>query len=403
MNVLIIAQYFPPDIGGSSTRAFNVAKGLKKQGYTIKVVTAFPHYPHGKISPHYKGRALIFELRDDIEITRVWIPSLPHNSLINRIILHICFIFTSLLALPFEGSVDVIFAANPNLFSFFPALIYGFVKRKPIIRNVDDLWPEVFYDMNLVKSNILKKLLDFMAWLSYTLPLAITPISSSYKQRIIKKYKVKNEKIKVIEVGVDTLFFSKTIFSKKKKNFIVMYSGILGPAYDFKNVLTAAKLLSNYKEIKFYIRGIGEYEHYIRKIIDEFSLKNVYLDTNIVPKLKLIEILNLADVFLLPMKEIEAAEEGLPTKIFEYQALGKAIICCSRGEPAKYLNFTQSGLVVQPGDPKALASTILGVFKDNKLRKTLGMNGKNYVSKNFTVEKIGERFNYLFSSIGIIS
>ena len=401
MKILIIAQYFPPDIGGSSTRAFNVAKGLVKLGNTVDVVTAFPHYPHGKIPSRYKSKALIFEEMDGIGINRVWIPSLPHNSLVNRVILHLCFMLSSLFALPFEGRVDVVFAANPNLFSFFPALVYSFVKRKPIVRNVDDLWPEVFYDMNLVKSNMLKKLLDFIARLSYSVPIAITPISPGYKRRIAEKYRVRLKKISVIEVGVNTSIYSKTN-TGKKEGFIVMYSGVLGPAYDFKNILIAAKLLKNHKEIKFFIRGVGECEQEIRDMIFKLELGNVFLDTNIVSKIKLVEILNLADVFILPMKEIEATEEGLPTKIFEYQALGKPLICCSQGEPAKYVNSTRSGLVVSPGDPETLANAISTLFEDRKLSRDLGLNGQKYVRENLTVEKIGERFYNVLSSIGAI-
>ena len=65
----------------------------------------------------------------------------------------------SLFALPFIGKTDVIWAANPNLFSFFPALLYGLTKRKPIARNVDDLWPEVFYELGIVRSKIMRMIL----------------------------------------------------------------------------------------------------------------------------------------------------------------------------------------------------------------------------------------------------
>lgn len=402
MNVLIIAQYFPPDIGGASTRAFNVAKGLRMKGCAVKVVTAFPHYPQGRIPSRYKGKALMFEEMDDIETIRVWIPSLPHRSIVNRVILHLCFIFSSLFALPFVGRRDVVFAANPNLFSFFSALVYSLVKRTPIIRNVDDLWPEVFYDMNLVKSKIIKKLLDFMAWLSYSVPVAITPISPGYKRRIVEKYGVREEKSRVIEVGVDTSIFSKSILDKRD-DFIVMYSGILGPAYDFRNMLMAAKILSDYKNIRFLIRGVGECENDLRQMIDEFSLENVFLNTSLVSKSKLVEILNLAEIFLLPMKDIKAANEGLPTKIFEYQAIGKPVICCSRGEPARYIRSTRSGVVIDPGDPKALAVVILKLCKDEGLNRELGANGQKYIRENLSVEKIGERVYNVFVSCGIVS
>ncbi len=397
MNVLIIAQYFPPDMGGASTRAFNVAEGLVRLGCSVNVITAFPHYPEGNIPEYYRGKALTFEKNGNIQVSRVWIPPLAHNRVLNRIVLHLCFLFSSLFLLPFKRKFDVIWAANPNLFSFFSALVYSFVNGKPIVRNVDDLWPEAFYDMNLVKSHILKKLLDFMAWLSYSLPVAITPISPGYKRRIVEKYGIKKEKIRVVEVGVDTSIFKS--ISNKKDDFIVMYSGILGPAYDFRNALMAAKLLSNHKELKFIIRGIGECKYDIKKMIEEFSLENVCLDTNLISKSKLVKILNLADACLLPMKEIKAADEGLPTKIFEYQAMGKPVVCCSSGESAQYIKSTRSGVVINPGNPKALADAIFRLYRNKEFTRELGMNGRKYVCENLSVEKIGERLYKIFSSL----
>jgi len=113
-----------------------------------------------------------------------------------------------------------------------------------------------------------------------------------------------------------------------------------------------------------------------------------------------VKLLDSADVFLLPMKDIKAADEGLPTKIFEYQALGKPIICCSRGESAKYVKETDSGLIINPEDAKALADAILYLYNDSELSMKLGANGKKYVNKHLTIEKIGERmYDSMFSVI----
>lgn len=398
MKVLIIAQYFPPDMGGASTRAFNVSKGLIKLGCTVKVVTAFPHYPHGRIPSSYKGKAFMFEKSDNIEIIRIWIPSLPHKGIVNRIFLHLCFMFFSLFMIPFERDIDIIFASNPNLFSFFSALLYSFVYRKPIVRNVDDLWPEVFYGLGIVKSSVIRKLLDLLALSSYLIPIAITPISPGYKSKIIEKYKIREEKIITIEVGVDVALFSKSV-EEKKSGFIVLYSGIFGSGYDFETVLRAAKLLSNNRMMQFIIRGMGEFEYKIKDMIDRFNLKNVLFSTDLVSKSMLVKILNSADVFLLPMSGLKASEQGLPTKIFEYQALGKPIICCSSGEPAKYITNTKSGLVVKIGDYKALSNAILKLHDEKETASKLGANGWKYVHENLTVEKIGERMFNLFQNI----
>jgi len=108
-------------LGGSSARAFNAAIGLRKRGCDVKVVAAFPHYPHGKVSSIYRRKALKLKEIRGIKLIRVWIPALPHNSVVNRIVLHFSFIMLSLFVMPFVGGIDLIWAANPKLFSFFLA------------------------------------------------------------------------------------------------------------------------------------------------------------------------------------------------------------------------------------------------------------------------------------------
>jgi glycosyltransferase involved in cell wall biosynthesis len=395
MKVLVLAQYFPPDMGGASTRVSNVVKGLLAKDCDVTVVAAFPHYPHGKVPMRYKHKLIVPEKFGRVKVLRVWIPSLPHSNVVNRSILHISFIISSLFALPFVGGFDVIWAASPNFYGFYSALLYRFVKRSPIVRNVDDLWPEVFYELGFARSKAMRWMLDFLTWLSYAVPAVITPISAAYKRRIIEKYKVRAEKIHVVEVGVERV---KPLNGDKnaKNRFLVMYSGVLGLGYDFDTVLKAASLLTKYKGIVFMIRGVGELASRIQKHIEELNLANAVLDTHFLPKAKLSDLLRSADVFLLPMSPASFVDEGLPTKVFEYQAYGKPIVCSSEGESARYIEASKSGLVVKPGDPEVFAQAVLKLYKDRKLARELGRNGWNYVSENLTSEKIGKRMYEVF-------
>ena len=61
MNVLIIAQYFPPDMGGGATRAYNVAKGLMLNGCKVTVIATFPYYPRGDVLSEYRGKVVVSE------------------------------------------------------------------------------------------------------------------------------------------------------------------------------------------------------------------------------------------------------------------------------------------------------------------------------------------------------
>ncbi|MBO3800426.1 MAG: glycosyltransferase [Candidatus Brockarchaeota archaeon] len=208
MNVLIIAQYFPPDLGGSATRAYNVAKGLVLNGCNVTVISAFPHYPHGDIPREYRWRPFKVEWMGRIRVIRTLILPLESKGFLKRLLLFACFIFTSLFALPLIGKIDVVWAANPDIVAMVPALAYGLVKRKPVATNVDDLAVEDLYDLNLVgRKSALARIIEFLTRFLYGRMKAITPISPGYVNPLVEKYGVDRNRIHVVYGGVDLSIF----------------------------------------------------------------------------------------------------------------------------------------------------------------------------------------------------
>lgn len=397
LHILIIAQYYPPDIGGASARSHNIARGLSQLGHKVNVISAFPHYPHGNILKKYKGKAFVKEVNENITTWRTWIPALPHNNIPNRMILHLSFIFTSLFLLIKNIKYDVIWSANPNLFSFFPSLLFSFVKNKPIIRNVDDLWPEVFYDLNIVRSETVKKGLNLLAKLSYLLPLAITPVSYAYIREICKKYKININKMHTIEVGVEKMPQKLPVITKD--SYIVMYSGVLSTFYDFDMILNCAEIMKEYGDIKFVVRGMGECEKNIRNEIIQRKITNISLCTEYLSNIELSKIMSQADVFLLPMLDMKYSELGLPTKIFEYQSYEKPIICSSKGESRRYIINTNSGLVINNGDYVNLKKAIITLYNNKCKSNELGKNGYEYVKHNLTSLNLGKKMTQIIISV----
>jgi hypothetical protein len=49
MHVIILSQIFPPDMGGSATRAYNITRGLILNNVKVTVVAGFPHYSSGNV------------------------------------------------------------------------------------------------------------------------------------------------------------------------------------------------------------------------------------------------------------------------------------------------------------------------------------------------------------------
>ncbi|KER07007.1 D-inositol 3-phosphate glycosyltransferase 2 protein [Marine Group I thaumarchaeote SCGC AAA799-E16] len=390
-NVLIISQYFPPDTSGGGTRSYNYARCLSEQDLNVTVITAYPHL-------HGKTKKKIFEndAKEKFSIIRVWIPPLLHSSIKNRIILHIGFILSSLKPI-FSVKADVVFASEPNLFSIIPSYFYSKIKGAKIIRVVDDLWPEVFYERKIVKSKILKKILNKLARFSYNFPEYILPLTKEAKIHISKLYNIDMKKIIVITHGVDIDKFY-PIEQKDKKEFVIMYSGALVESYDFELIFKVAEKMKNEK-IKFVIRGKGTLTEFLKIKKNKLKLTNLIINEKFVESDKISHILSEADVFIVPLKKDYFLNLSLPTKILEFQALAKPIICCSNGAPARYIEKTNSGIAVTCNNPSDLIQAIKKLKNDKELCSKLGKNGNKFVHENLTFEQIGIQLKDLISRL----
>ena len=402
MKVLILAEYFPPDLGGGATRAYNVTKGLVANGCSVTVVAAFPHYPNGDIPLKYRWKPLTVEYMDGFKVIRTMVPPLASQGILKRLLLFLSFTLSSLFALPFVGKVDVIWAANPNVIAVFPGLVYAVLKRCPLVQNVDDLWPEALYDLDMSRKSLLARLGEFLARTAYNVSSAITPISPGYVKIICEKYGVNGRKIHVVRAGVDLGKFKTSnsrLSNSNKGKFRVLYIGAFSAAYDFDQVLLAAKKLEKVDGIEFILQGGGELADYLKVRVKELKLKNVKIVDKIVSRDEVAKLLCEADALILPLRDFGTPYLGISSKLYEYQASGKPIICCAEGQPAEYIKETRSGIVVKPGDYVALARAVLYLRDNLDVARKFGLAGKRYVEHNLSVEIIGNRMKQLFEQV----
>ena len=102
---------------------------------------------------------------------------------------------------------------------------------------------------------------------------------------------------------------------------------------------------------------------------------------------------------LLPLSGLGSVEMGISSKLYEYQAAGKPIICCSSGQPGRYVSETESGIVVKPGDYEALAKAILYLRENRDVAEKFGSSGSQYVENNLSIEKIGLKMMTVFNQV----
>jgi hypothetical protein len=400
LNVLIIGEYFPPDIGGAATRASNVAKGLNLNDCNVTVVTAFPHYPTGKIPKEYKFKPLTVEYIRKTKIIRTFVLPLESKGLLKRLLVFWSFMISSLFALPFVGKSDVIWAANPDVFVLVPANTYGVIRRTPIVSNVDDLIIEDLYDLDLMeKDSIVSKFAELFARILFARVKAATPLSPGYIPTIVR-YGVKRCRIQVVQGGVDLDVFKPMPKPNTGNKFVVLYSGGFSIAYDFEQIFKAAKILERLDPtIEFIIQGKGELVDSMRSRVMDLKLQNVQIIDKLLSREAVSEFLNQADTLILPLANFKTPYRGMSSKLYEYQAVGKPIICCSNGIPSAYVEKTKSGLVVSPGNYEELAQAVISLRNNPNTAAEMGKNGRQFVEYEVSIATIGFVLKNIFEKL----
>lgn len=391
LKVTIFAMYFPPDLGGSSTRAYNIAKGLTLNDCEVTVIAAYPHYPHGKIPEKYRWKPLVIEWMDGFKVIRTFIMPLKPEGFLKRLLIIVSFALSALLVSSLCRKSDVVWGS-----SWIPTLIYSKIRRKKVALNVDDLTLTDITDLKLMdEKSLIIRIGEIIYGFFYRQADIITPISPGYVSYISNRFCISPNKFKVVLAGVDLSIFKSKIKDSMKR-FTILYSGALSVAYDFDQIISAAKILSLKKpEIEFIIQGSGEEASKIKHNIKKEQLRNIIFINKLYSREEVANSLTKADVLLLPMRSFGKPYLGISTKLYEYQAVGKPIICCSNGLPETYIRETKSGVVVKPGDYKSLAKSIMYLENNIDVANELGKNGRKYVEINISLDIIGSKMKEL--------
>jgi glycosyltransferase involved in cell wall biosynthesis len=77
--------------------------------------------------------------------------------------------------------------------------------------------------------------------------------------------------------------------------------------------------------------------------------------------------------------------EGLPKTVIEAMAYGTAVIVTDVGGSPELVQDGVSGIVVAPGDARALAAAILRLWRDPELARTLGRQGRERIELDFSI------------------
>jgi glycosyltransferase involved in cell wall biosynthesis len=137
-----------------------------------------------------------------------------------------------------------------------------------------------------------------------------------------------------------------------------------------------ARLLTNLCpcRMRFVLIGDGLLQAEMRAALAEYEGTREVIFTGPLQPEKVAEYLDASDILVSPHVPMPDGSRffGSPTKLFEYMAMGKAIVASRLDQLAEVLEHERTALLVTPGNPEELEQAILRLALDAAERERLG-------------------------------
>ncbi len=386
MRILLLTQYYPPEIGASQTRLSAVARHLQALGHSVEVVTALPNHLKGRIFPEYEGRFYVREEIDGIPVHRVWMYAATGAG-IKRLVSYLSFMITCLYGLARSIKPDYLFVESPPLFLSLPAFIASRIWGVPFIFNVADLWPDSARDLGVVQNRVVLRLAyDFEMW-TYRKAEIVNAVTEGIRNTLVTAKDVQPQKVAFLPNGVDVdLFRPMAPDPGLQRRFdcedrsVFLYAGTHGYAQGLPVVLEAASQLRN-QPIVFVFVGDGPVKSELLRMKTQLQLSNVVFEDP-KPLERMPAYYSISTASIVPLRDVPLFDGARPSKLFPSLGSGVPVIYAGKGEGARLIEATESGIVVPPEDADALATAVMKLACDQKLSRELGVNARKYVVEN---------------------
>ncbi|MFA5947400.1 MAG: glycosyltransferase family 1 protein [Candidatus Gracilibacteria bacterium] len=238
---------------------------------------------------------------------------------------------------------------------------------------IHDLTPILFPNFHIKKSVIIHKLL--LKKIVKDADLIITP-STTTKTDIIKKYRINEEKIKIIHGAPSSETSKNSQFPKNIKAPYLLYLGTIEPRKNLQILIESFLELKRENNIPHSLVLAGEIGWKSKKILSLAKNNKEIIFTGHINEDKKITLYKNADMFIYPslyegfgLPPLEAMSHNIP-------------VICSTGGSLKEL-FNEYALMFDPQDKKTLKNHILKLIKNKTLKENLIKKAFEY-SKSFT-------------------
>lgn len=364
MNILVLSFYFQPDLCAGSFRTTSLVKEFESilpAGSHIDIVTTLPN----RYST-FSADAPELESRSGLEIRRIALP--PHQSgMVDQSKAFLSFSRQASKHVAYR-EYDLVFATSSRLMTAVLGAWIAGKKQAPLYLDIRDIFVDTIKDV--LPSHlalVAKPVFSLLERWAVKRAVRINLVSKGFAGYFSFRYPKKE--FSYFTNGIDDEFITAALDAPTEASanspLTVLYAGNIGEGQGLHAILPAlAKKMEG--RLHFKVIGDGGRKEALAQALAEEGVTNVEL----LPPIKrdsLIEAYKAADVLFLHLNDYDAFKKVLPSKLFEYAAIGKPIWAGIAGYSAE---FVRSEILNSAVFPPCDAEQAMQVFENLVLSVT---------------------------------
>jgi colanic acid biosynthesis glycosyl transferase WcaI len=373
-RLLFINQYYWPDHASTAQHLTDLAESLVAQGNEVHVLCAQGRYRAGEPRPPSD------EIHNGVRIHRVPATSLGRRSTLSRMTDYLSFYVRALARGLMLPRFDVVVTlTTPPIIGLIGTILRRWKGTRHVFWSMD-LHPDA--SLALGRMSRRNPVVACLAWLSnmvYRRADKVVVLGPYMADRIMAK-QVRADRVVTIPVWSrrDEIYPLPRFGHPLRESlgltdrFVAMYSGNLGLAHSFDEIIEAARQLREHPEIVFLFVGDGPRIAEVRAAQQADDLTNIrFLDY--FPRDQLHASLSIADVHLISMRQ-EMTGIVVPGKLYGAMASARPTLFIGPDhcESADTVRQAGCGLTLRLGDPDGLVEALTRLAQDPEQVEEMG-------------------------------
>lgn len=390
MKAIFPCSYYLPETAASLYITDNIVHACADKGIEVDLYTPSPtrNVPDGSVWEREER-----QMDGKLRIHRFHLYGEGKNPMLRAlryflgefILLHYCM----------WKKYDVAFVDSTPPIQGLKMPLIKWLKRKPTIYNVQDIFPDSLVGTGLThEGSLIWKIGRIVEKITYRYADKIIVISEDFKKNIMAKG-VPEDKIVVIYNWVDQnkvvdvpreenkLF---DVYGLERSKFYITYNGNIGLTQNMDMLLDVAKELHKvYEDIHFVLVGNGAYLDEVKHKVTEQQLDNVHL-LPFQPYEDISHVFSLGDASLVISKPGVGAN-SVPSKTWSIMSASRPVLAnFDENELKTIIENNHCGIFTKAGDKDAFKESILTLYNHREFCKEYGHNGRKFVLDNLTRE-----------------